>query len=39
MLQEAGVLLSVAVPQGNEHRPEVAELFFASLHAFHGQRM
>jgi len=29
--------VSVAVPQGNEHKPEAAELFFASLHAFHEQ--
>jgi len=27
----------VSVPQGNEHKPEAAELFFASLHAFHDR--
>lgn len=37
--QEPGVLLSVAVPQDNEHKPEAAELFFASVHAFHKQRI
>ena len=34
---EPGVLLLVAVPQESEHSAQVAELFFASLHAFGDQ--
>ena len=36
---EPGVLLLVAVPQEREHSAQVAELFFASLHAFRDQRI